>query len=251
MKRLFIILAAAVMAVGAMGQLYLPEVKIMGDLRPYRYAYVIPASPVTSGPGVAAIIEGVVVSEGTKTVNPSEIISGYLIKLGYNILPSIVPELAEETMIFSYGRAGSRSLGLLSYASKIVIQVTSGKTHELLATIEAEGCGNTEADDINQALYDGLEIFAYSINPKLDLAVRSMSRDFINLDISNQTPNTIKHIALWVSYYEKDSLVHMQKAHISIPEKLYPGKNCIKSIHRDKVARQKDMPVKFDIIGYE
>ena len=166
MKRLLIILATVMITVGAMaGKINAPKVKVMGDLRPYKYAYIIPTGSVTSSSGSGAVIGYMVFSDGTKTVNPGEIIAGYLIKQGYVILPSIVPELAEETMIFSYGNAGTRQIGAFSYASKIVIQITSCKTHELLATIEAEGCGNTESDDISQALYDALTSLTYAVNP--------------------------------------------------------------------------------------
>ena len=80
MKRIFIILAAAMMAAGAMaGKINAPKVNIVGDLHPYKYAYIIPTGSVTSSSGSGVVIGNVVVSNGTKTVNPGEIISGYLI----------------------------------------------------------------------------------------------------------------------------------------------------------------------------
>lgn len=80
MKRLFIFLAAVMMSVGAVaGKINAPKVKVMGDLRPYKYAYIIPTGSVTSSSGSGVVIGNVVVSNGTKTVNPGEIISGYLI----------------------------------------------------------------------------------------------------------------------------------------------------------------------------
>lgn len=250
MKRLIIILATAMVAVGAMAAVA-PVVKVMGDLHPYKYAYIIPTGSVASSPGGAAIVGNVVIGEGTKTVNPSEVIAGHLMKMGYTILPSIVPELAEETMIFSFGRAGTRPLGLLEYASKIIIQISSGKTHDLLATIEAEGCGETESDDINRALYDAMNVFVYSINPELKFNIQKFTHAYITFDISNHTPDVIMHIALYVSYYKNDSLVHTQKAHISLPKTLYPGHSILKTIPRDKVAQDKNMQIKVDLIGYE
>lgn len=251
MKRIFIILAAAMMAVNAMGQLAPPKVEILGDLHPYRFAYIIPAGSVISSSGAGAVIGNVVVSSGTKTANPSEIIAGYLIKQGYTILPEIVPELAEETMIFAYGRTGTRPIGIFAYASKIIIQITNGKSHELLATIEAEGCGENETDDISQALYDALNVFSYSFDPKIVLSISSVSQSSIYLDIYNETPNAIKHIVTMVSYYENDSLVHTQKAHISFSQRLASGNSYIGHICRDKVARNKNMEIKIEIIGYE
>lgn len=154
-------------------------------------------------------------------------------------------------MIFSYGRTGTRPIGLFSYASKIIIQITSGKTHELLATIEAEGCGENETDDINIALNNALSMFTYILDPKLNYSFYSVSKNTINLKIFNETPYAIKHIAMMISYYMNDSIVHQQKSHIVLPETLYPGKSYLKSISRDKAARNKNMKIKIETIGYE
>lgn len=251
MKRLFIILITAMMAVGVIGQVNVPKVNILGDLHPYKYVYIIPTGSVTSSTGSATVVGSNVVGNGTKTVNPSEILTGYLIKQGYTILPELVPELAEETMIFSYGHAGISPVGIFAYASKIIIQITNGKTHELLATIEAQGCGSTETDDINIALNDALNSYTYSFDPKLKYSFNSVTRNIIDLNILNETPDAIKHIAMMISYYMNDSIVHQQKSHIVLPEILYPGKSCLKSIYRDKVVRNKNMEIKIETIGYE
>ena len=94
----------------------------------------------------------------TKTVNPSEVISGYLMKKGYTTLPNIDPNLADNTMIVSYGYTGRRQLSLFSYASCVMIQFRDAKTHELVATCEGEGCGEDETDDILQAIYSALGV---------------------------------------------------------------------------------------------
>ena len=250
MKRIFIILVAAMMAVGVTGQISVPKVNIIGDLHPYKYAYIIPTGSVTSSSGSAAVVGSVVVGNGTKTANPSEILTGYLIKQGYTILPELVPELAEETMIYSYGHAGTRTIGF-GYTSKIIIQITNGKTHELLATIEAEGCGSSETDDINIALNDALNSFTYSFDSKLKYSFYYVTRNIINLNILNETPDVIKNITMMISYYMNDSLVHQQKTNIKLSETLYPSKSCMKSIYRDKVVRKKNMEIKVETIGYE
>ena len=115
----------------------------------------MPTSGVTSSSGVSENIWGVYGGQ-TKTINPSEVISGYLMKIGYTPLPNITEELVEKTLVVSYGYTGRRQLGLFAYASCIIIQMRDAKTHEMVASCEAEGCGDDETDDILQAIYSGL-----------------------------------------------------------------------------------------------
>lgn len=78
-------------------------------------------------------------------------------KKGYTPLPSITEQLADKTLVVSYGYTGRRQLGLFSYASCIIIQIRDAKTHQIVASCEAEGCGEDETDDILQAIYSGLD----------------------------------------------------------------------------------------------
>ena len=97
----------------------------------------------------------------TKTISPSEVISGYLMKKGYTPVPSITDELADRTLVVSYGYTGRRQLGLFSYATCIIIQMRDAKTHEMVASCESEGCGSDETEDVLQAINSGLNaIFA-------------------------------------------------------------------------------------------
>ena len=79
-------------------------------------------------------------------------------KKGYTTLPNVDPNLADNTMIVSYGYTGRRKLSLFSYASCIMIQFRDAKTHELIATCEGEGCGEDETADILQAIYSALGV---------------------------------------------------------------------------------------------
>jgi hypothetical protein len=119
--------------------------------------YVIPTSGVTSSSGVYGNQYGVY-GGSTRTVNPSEVISGYLMKKGYTPLPSVDPSLADNTLIVSYGYTGRRQLSIFSYASCVMIQFRDAKTHELVATCEGEGCGEDETEDILQAIYSALGV---------------------------------------------------------------------------------------------
>ena len=142
--------------------LYTPIVQLDGNLQDYKYVYVMPTSPVISSSGIFMgmslsqhIAKSNIIGAPIKTVAPSEIISGYMMKKGYTPLPSPSDDLANETLLVSYGYIGRRSMRF-SYASRIIIQMIDAKTHQLVASCEAEGCGNDETDDILQAIQDGL-----------------------------------------------------------------------------------------------
>jgi hypothetical protein len=156
MKRLFFILTAAFLLTGC-GTLNVPTADVRGNIYKYNYVYVIPTSGVTSSSGVYGNQYGVY-GGSTRTVNPSEVISGYLMKKGYTPLPSVDPSLADNTLIVSYGYTGRRQLSIFSYASCVMIQFRDAKTHELVATCEGEGCGEDETEDILQAIYSALGV---------------------------------------------------------------------------------------------
>lgn len=156
MKQFLFVMATACILTGC-SVLNVPTADVNGNVYKYNYVYVIPTSGVTSSSGVYGNQYGVY-GGSTKTVNPSEVISGYLMKKGYTTLPNVDPNLAENTMIVSYGYTGRRQLSLFSYASCVMIQFRDAKTHELIATCEGEGCGEDETADILQAIYSALGV---------------------------------------------------------------------------------------------
>lgn len=156
MKQFLFVMATACILTGC-SVLNVPTADVKGNVYKYNYVYVIPTSGVTSSSGVYGNQYGVY-GGSTKTVNPSEAISGYLMKKGYTTLPNVDPNLAENTMIVSYGYTGRRQLSLFSYASCVMIQFRDAKTHELIATCEGEGCGEDETADILQAIYSALGV---------------------------------------------------------------------------------------------
>lgn len=132
-----------------------PIFSVNSNLHNYSYVYVMPTSPITSSFGVYGGQYGVYGGQ-TKTISPSETISGYLMKIGFTPVPSVTEELADKTLVVSYGYTGRRMLSQSAYASCIIIQMRDAKTHEMVASCEAEGCGSDETDDILQAIYSGL-----------------------------------------------------------------------------------------------
>lgn len=66
----------------------------------YKYAYISPTKELTSSTGGTYGGQyGIYGSSTTKSVNPSDVIAGILIKQGYIILPELKSELANETLI--------------------------------------------------------------------------------------------------------------------------------------------------------
>ena len=129
----------------------------------YRYVYIMPTGSVTGSTSVRTIDRNYVTGGVTKTVNPADMMSGYLMQKGFTILPQLDQNKLSETMVLSYGETGHRSVGFLwlSDATSIIVQFRDAATNELVASAEAEDYGSTEADNIRYAIREALDaIFA-------------------------------------------------------------------------------------------
>jgi len=125
------------------------------SIEEYRYAVIQSTSSLTSGTAsVYGNQYGLYGSSSTKSINPSDVISGILLKEGFTILPEIKPEFIDKTFIVNYGESGRRYVagGLGGYTIEVTITFISAKTYETIASGTAEGQGSTEADDIRIAI---------------------------------------------------------------------------------------------------
>ncbi len=133
----------------------------------FKYAYIPPTNGLTSGTGkmsVSVSESGYGSGSGsskTKSVNPSDIIAGGLMKEGFIILPELTSELSNETLIVNYGESGRRDMwcydtfnygDYAGYAIEVTIQFISAETKQMICSCTAEGQGATEADDIRMAI---------------------------------------------------------------------------------------------------
>lgn len=118
------------------------------SLEGYKYAYINSTSTKIGSAGY--FYNGMGASE-TKSTNPSEIISGFLMKKGFIIVPELKSENESHTIVVNYAETGRRNLNL-GYAIEITIQILSATDNSLLCTGTAEGQGSTEADDIRIAI---------------------------------------------------------------------------------------------------
>jgi len=118
----------------------------------YKYIFITPTSNLTSGTGsVYGGQYGAYGASTSKSVNPSDVISGILLKEGYIRIPELKQELLDETLIVNYGESGKRNRGL-GYTIEVTIQFISANSHTPICSCTAEGQGETEADDIRQAI---------------------------------------------------------------------------------------------------
>lgn len=125
----------------------------------YKYAIIGQTQTLnsSSGAGYVGYGAGMAYAVG-KSVNPSDVISGILMKKGFIIVDS--PK-ANKTLLVKYGQSDKRSVlgGLRGYTLEVSIQMLDALTQELLFVCTAEGQGSTEADDIRVAIVRCLESF--------------------------------------------------------------------------------------------
>ena len=132
------------------------------DIKTYKYIYITPTSSLTSSYG-ATNIYGQYYSS-SKTINPSDEITGLLSKEGFIRLPKLKSELANETLIVNFGKSGTRDTGMGGYTIEVTIQFISANTNKLVCSCTAEGQGSTEADDIRIATTRCLNKLLYENN---------------------------------------------------------------------------------------
>ena len=120
------------------------------DASTYTYAYINATQTLNSSVGVGAY--GYYGSVG-KSVNPADMIAGILMKKGFIIVNDTTSHTAQ-TLIVNYGQSGKRDVagGLGGYTLQVSIQILDAQTKEPVYICTAEGQGETEADDIREAV---------------------------------------------------------------------------------------------------
>ena len=122
------------------------------DLKNYTYFFVNPTGSKNSSIGiVTGSGYGVFGATTTTSTDPIDIISGYLMKLGYVRIAEIDEKISDKTLVISYGETGKRELNL-GYATEVTMQFTSSESHALVCTVTGEGQGDTEADNVRIAI---------------------------------------------------------------------------------------------------
>lgn len=155
--KLILLLFLCTLFLGSCASMKAPIVQRYESLEQYKYIYITPTAELTSSSGgVYGNQFGVYGGSQTKTINPSDVISGVLIKRGYIRLPELNPNLADQTLIVNYGESGRRNVNL-GYSIEVTIQFLSARTNTPICICTAEGQGSTEADDVRIAITRALE----------------------------------------------------------------------------------------------
>ena len=162
MKKLLLFIATLTLT--ACGALKPTTCSVQPTFYKYRYVYIMPTGSVTGSTGVyTSYVDNRVHGGVTRTANPSDMMSGYLMQKGLTILPQLDEAKKAETLVLSYGETDRRDVGFLwlSTSTGIIIQFRDALTNDLIASAEAEDYGSTEADNVRYALRKALDaIFA-------------------------------------------------------------------------------------------
>jgi hypothetical protein len=119
------------------------------DYNRFKYFYITPSATLTSGTGVIYGLNGATIS---KSINPSDLISGILTKKNFIRLSQVNPDLSDQTMVVNFGESGRRDTGLGGYTIEVTIQFVSANNNEIISSCTAEGQGLTESDDVRIAI---------------------------------------------------------------------------------------------------
>lgn len=97
---------------------------------------------------------GVYGGSTTKEVNPRTVIEGILLKRGLISTDEVEPGNESKTLLVKYGESGKRLIagGLGGYTLEVTIALVSVDTNEIVYSCVAEGFGETEVDDIREAI---------------------------------------------------------------------------------------------------
>ena len=255
MKKLFVFITCYILSFSIIS-LNATNVIVKSDLNAYSYAYVIPTTGVTSSSGGGGIViggkfgvYGVTDENVTRTINPSETISGNLMKMGFTVLPSISSDFLDNTMIVSYGYLDGKGKGEFTAANAtIIIQFRDAKTQQLLASYETTGYGATDSESVSNAISAAMELFQYTLNPKITLRISDVYKKRFYLYLTNKTVEEIDHVLLRITYSQEGCLVYEQKLSIMAP--MATNETARLMIDRDKQAQSLKMQIDVEVLSY-
>lgn len=124
------------------------------SLSEYKFVVLPNTTELTSSTGSVYGNEyGAYGASTTKSVNPSDVIEGILLKKGFKSLDEVRDEFIQSTLIVKYGESGKRHVWLgMGYTIEVTISFYSADDYDTIYSCTAEGIGDTEADDIRKAI---------------------------------------------------------------------------------------------------
>ena len=240
-KRLLLILAIVMVALGAAGQPRGHTSTIKGSLKGYKYVYIVPPSD----PFFTATLT---VGRPAKKVILSELAKDFYSKLGYKLSPQIDPKLADKTLVVSYGRERHVSSSLV-YSNGIFLQVNDAKTGKALAVYATDGLGSSATEELVRAFHNALDLFYYTLNPKVVAKIIDQTRFRVELRLTNQTPYYVDNLKLRLAYYDNGKPVCEQVN--SLKPRIIQGEAIQTSVKRTKKGRNTNYEIKAEVIEYK
>lgn len=133
-----------------------PQISKHGDIRQYSLAVLPNTGILSSSSGdIHGNRDRVRGSSTRKEINPGQLIEGILLKQGIVSTDAVSVENKDKTLLVKYGESGKRDIagGLGGYALEVTIALISAETNEVVYSCVAEGQGETEVDDIREAIH--------------------------------------------------------------------------------------------------
>lgn len=132
-----------------------------GSMEGYRFFYVTPTAERNSVTGDTwGNRHATYGSTTSNSVNPADLIAGYLMGRGYVRVAEVKKEDAAQTMVINYGEGNSRRGFFDERAITVTIQILNGSNNDLLCVCKAEESGGDEAVATRRAIEKAMnEIF--------------------------------------------------------------------------------------------
>ena len=161
-KHVVAIMGLLLFALSGCGPMALLPVKVEENksLDGYKYFYMNGTGSTTSRSNVGVNVGyGVIVTGDDKTVNPGDVISGYLMNRGYVRVAEIL--CPAETFIVNYGEGNRRHHPDFYSMSvqQLILQFVSADSNEVICTITGEGSGDNAAEEIRNGLKRSLDYY--------------------------------------------------------------------------------------------
>jgi len=132
-----------------------PIIKKYTKIDKYQFVVIPTTDNISSSSGgIYGNQYGIYGSSESKKLNPSSVIEGLLLKKGFTSISKTTSNIIDKTLIVKYGESGRRDVagGLGGYTLEVTIKFISAKTQEPVFMCTAEGQGETEVDDIRDAI---------------------------------------------------------------------------------------------------
>ncbi len=118
------------------------EMKRFQNMDSYKYAFIVQTQNMISGAGSGYVGYGTgggFSSSASKSVNPSDVIAGILMKKGYIVLDNADKKV--ELFIVKYGQGDKRNVlgGIGGYTLGVTIQMIDAKTQDLYLCVLLKG----------------------------------------------------------------------------------------------------------------